>query len=67
MGICQSCKKPFYGMGMLCVNCKEDMAANRKAEKEERLHKDDWKNLSKDDQKKVMLEKRRDRDFWLKN
>lgn len=65
MGICQNCKKPFYGMGLLCVNCKEEISINKKVEKEERLKKDEWRNLSKEEQKRQMEEKRRDRSFWL--
>lgn len=64
MGICQNCKKPFYGMGMLCINCKEDVSANRKAEKEDRAKKEEWRNLPKDEQKRLMEEKRRDKSFW---
>ena len=65
MGICQNCKKPFYGMGLLCQNCKEDAAVNRKVEKEERQKKDDWKNISLEEKKRLMEEKRRDKSFWL--
>ncbi len=65
MGICENCKKPFYGMGVLCVNCKEELSVNRKVEREEREKKGEWKNLSKEEQKKAMEEKRRDKSFWL--
>jgi predicted amidophosphoribosyltransferase len=67
MGICETCKKPFYGMGRLCENCKTDIIANRKAEKEEKAKKEDWRNLSIEEQRRAMEEKRRDKSFWMSN